>query len=98
MPRLPRFLRSASLRTRVAIAAAAAAAAVVAVFTILTSVVLANNAAAQVDRRLDAIVDASMFPEQLTVQRRGVLQTGRSRSGCGGSMSSKVKGPNAMAM
>ncbi|NVN51003.1 HAMP domain-containing sensor histidine kinase [Mycolicibacterium hippocampi] len=80
MPRLPRFLRSASLRTRVAIAAAAAAAAVVAVFTILTSVVLANNDAAQVDRRLDAIVDASMFPEQLTDQRRGVLQTGRSRS------------------
>lgn len=69
-----------SLRTRVAIAAAAAAAAVVAVFTILTSVVLANNDAAQVDRRLDAIVDASMFPEQLTDQRRGVLQTGRSRS------------------
>ena len=80
MPRLPRFLRSASLRTRVAIAAAAAAAAVVAAFTILTSVVLANKDAAQVDRRLDAIVDASMFPEQLTDQRRGVLQTGRSRS------------------
>ncbi len=78
--RLPRFLRSASLRTRVAIASAAAAAAVVAAFTILTSVVLANNDAAQLDRRLDAIVDASMFPEQLTDTRRGVLQTGRSRS------------------
>ncbi|MCV7055990.1 HAMP domain-containing sensor histidine kinase [Mycolicibacterium gilvum] len=80
MPRLPRFLSSASLRTRVAIASAAAAAAVVAAFTILTSLVLANNDAAQLDRRLDAIVDASVFPDQLTDPRRGVLQTGRSRS------------------
>ncbi|QZT65394.1 HAMP domain-containing histidine kinase [Mycolicibacterium austroafricanum] len=80
LPRLPRFLRSASLRTRVAIAAAAAAAAVVAAFTILTSLVLANNDEAQLDRRLDAIVDASMFPDQLSDPRRGVLQTGRSRS------------------
>lgn len=78
--KVPRFLRSASLRTRVAIAAAAAAAAVVAAFTILTSVVLANNDAAQLDRRLDAIVDASMFPDELSDPRRGVLQTGRSRS------------------
>ncbi|WP_041781682.1 sensor histidine kinase [Mycolicibacterium chubuense] len=78
--RLPRFLRSASLRTRVAIAAAAAAAAVVAAFTVLTSLVLANNDAVQLDRRLDAIVDASMFPEQLSDARRGVLTTGRSRS------------------
>lgn len=78
--RLPRTLRSASLRTRVAIASAAAAAAVVAAFTILTSLVLANNDAAQLDRRLDAIVDASVYPEQLTDPRRGVLQTGRSRS------------------
>jgi signal transduction histidine kinase len=78
--KLPKFLRSASLRTRVAIAAAAAAAAVVAAFTIVTSVVLANNDAAQLDRRLDAIVDASMFPDQLSDPRRGVLQTGRSRS------------------
>lgn len=78
--RVPRFLRSASLRTRVAIAAAAAAAAVVAVFTILTSLVLASNDAAQLDRRLDAIVDASMFPDQIADPRRGVLQTGRSRS------------------
>lgn len=78
--KIPRFLRSASLRTRVAIAAAAAAAAVVAAFTILTSVVLANNDAAQLDRRLDAIVDASMFPDELSDPRRGVLQTGRSRS------------------
>ena len=49
-------------------------------FTILTSLVLANNDAVQLDRRLDAIVDASVFPEQLTDPRRGVLQTGRSRS------------------
>jgi two-component system, OmpR family, sensor histidine kinase PrrB len=78
--KLPRFLRSASLRTRVAVASAAAAAAVVAVFTIATSVVLANNDAAQLDRRLDSIIDASMFPEQLQDPRRGVLTTGRSRS------------------
>ncbi len=78
--RLPRFLGSASLRTRVAIASAAAAAAVVAAFTILTSVVLASNDAAQLDRRLDSIVDASMYPEQLQDPRRGVLTTGRSRS------------------
>jgi signal transduction histidine kinase len=78
--RLPRFLRSASLRTRVAIASAAAAAAVVAAFTILTSVVLASNDAAQLDRRLDSIVDASMYPEQLQDPRRGVLTTGRSKS------------------
>jgi signal transduction histidine kinase len=77
---VPRFIRSASLRTRVAVASAAAAAAVVAAFTILTSLVLANNDAAQLDRRLDSIVDASMFPEQLQDPRRGVLTTGRSRS------------------
>ncbi|MCT7658907.1 sensor histidine kinase [Mycobacterium deserti] len=76
----PRFLRSASLRTRVAVASAAAAAGVVAGFTILTSVVLANNDAAQLDRRLDSIIDASMYPEQLQDPRRGVLTTGRSRS------------------
>lgn len=63
-----------------AFAAAVAASAVVAVFTILTSVVLANNDAAQLDRRLDSIVDASMYPEQLQDPRRGVLTTGRSRS------------------
>jgi two-component system, OmpR family, sensor histidine kinase PrrB len=78
--RLPRFLRSASLRTRVAVASAAAAAAVVAVFTIATSVVLANNDAAQLDRRLDSIIDASMYPEQLQDPRRGVLTTGRYES------------------
>jgi two-component system, OmpR family, sensor histidine kinase PrrB len=78
--RVPRFLRSASLRTRVAVAAAASAAAVVAAFTILTSVVLANNDAVQLDRRLDSIVDASINPEQLQDPHRGVLTTGRSRA------------------
>jgi signal transduction histidine kinase len=73
--RLPSFGRSASLRTRVALASAVAAAAVVAVFTVLTSVVLANNDAAQLDRRLDSIIDASVYD-----QTNGVLQTGRSRS------------------
>jgi signal transduction histidine kinase len=53
----------------VALASAAAAAAVVAVFTVLTSVVLANS-----------IVDASMYPEQLSDPSRGVLTTGRSPS------------------
>ncbi|MDT5337317.1 MAG: two-component system, OmpR family, sensor histidine kinase PrrB [Mycobacterium sp.] len=73
--RLARIGRSASLRTRVALASAAAAAAVVAVFTVLTSLVLANNDAVQLDRRLDSIVDASVYD-----QTNGVLQTGRSRS------------------
>jgi signal transduction histidine kinase len=73
-------IRSPSLRTRVALAAATAAAAVVAVFTILTSVVLANNDAAQLDRRLDSIVEASMYPEQLSDPRQGVLTTGRMES------------------
>ncbi|HEX9497282.1 MAG TPA: HAMP domain-containing protein, partial [Mycobacterium sp.] len=63
-----------------AIASAASAAAVVAVFTILTSVVLANNDAAQLDRRLDSIIDASMYPEHADDPRRGVLTTGRSES------------------
>ncbi|AKS31836.1 sensor histidine kinase [Mycolicibacterium goodii] len=79
--RFPAFIRSASLRTRVAVAAAAAASAVVAAFTILTSVVLASNDAAQLDRRLDAIVDASINPEQLQDPQRGVLTTGRTRTG-----------------
>lgn len=78
--RLSRFGRSASLRTRVALASAVAAAAVVAGFTILTSVVLASNDDAQLDRRLDSIVEASMFPEQLSDPKRGVLTTGRSLS------------------
>jgi signal transduction histidine kinase len=52
----------------------------VAVFTILTSVVLANNDAAQLDRRLDSIVEASMYPDQLSDPRQGVLTTGRMES------------------
>jgi two-component system, OmpR family, sensor histidine kinase PrrB len=78
--RFPRFGRSASLRTRVALASAAAASAVVAVFTVLTSLVLASNDAEQLDRRLDSIIDASMYPEQLSDPSRGVLTTGRARS------------------
>lgn len=78
--RLSRLGRSASLRTRVALASALAASAVVAGFTILTSVVLASNDDAQLDRRLDSIVEASMFPEQLSDPKRGVLTTGRSMS------------------
>ena len=78
--RLPRFGRSASLRTRVAIASAVAASAVVAAFTVLTSIVLLNNDAAQLDRRLDAIVEASIDPEQSMDPGGGVLTTGRSRS------------------
>jgi signal transduction histidine kinase len=50
------------------------------VFTIATSVVLANNDAVQLDRRLDSIIDASMYPEQLQDPRRGVLTTGRYES------------------
>ena len=71
---------TASLRTRVALAAAVAAAVVVASLAILTSFVLANNDVAQLDRRLDSIVDASMYPDELQDPRRGVLSTGRSRS------------------
>ncbi|GAB5896649.1 HAMP domain-containing sensor histidine kinase [Mycolicibacterium mageritense] len=63
-----------------AIASAIAASAVVAVFAILTSVVLANNDAAQLDRRLDSIIDASFNPEQFQDPRRGVLTTGRARA------------------
>lgn len=72
--------RSASLRTRVAIAATLAAAIVVALLAVLTSFVLANNDAVQLDKRLDSIVDASMYPEQLQDPKHGVLTTGRSRS------------------
>jgi hypothetical protein len=52
---------TASLRTRVAIAAAVAAAVVVGALVVLSSVVLANNDAAAMDRRLDAIVNASVY-------------------------------------
>ncbi len=78
--RLSSLVRSTSLRTRVAIAAAVAASAVVAVFTILTSVVLVNNDAAQLDRRLDSIIDASFNPDQFQDPRRGVLTTGRAKA------------------
>jgi two-component system, OmpR family, sensor histidine kinase PrrB len=75
-----RFGRSASLRTRVAVASAVAASAVVAAFTVLTSVVLLNNDAEQLDRRLDAIVEASVDPIQSADPGHAVLTTGRSRS------------------
>ncbi|MDF2823860.1 MAG: integral rane sensor signal transduction histidine kinase, partial [Mycobacterium sp.] len=71
-----RFSNRVSLRTRVALAAGIASAAVVAVLAVLTSVVLANNDQAQLDRRLDSIVDASMYPDQVQDPRRGVLTTG----------------------
>jgi signal transduction histidine kinase len=64
----------------VAIAATLAAAIVVALLAVLTSFVLANNDAAQLDKRLESIVDASMYPEQLQDPKHGVLTTGRSRS------------------
>jgi signal transduction histidine kinase len=57
-----------------------AAAIVVALLAAVTSVVLANNDEAQLDRRLDSIVDASMYPEELQDPSHGVLNTGRSRS------------------
>lgn len=72
--------RSASLRTRVAVAAALAASVVVSILVVLTSFVLANNDAVQLDRRLDSIVDASMYPEELEDPQHGVLTTGRARS------------------
>ncbi len=72
--------KSTSLRSRVAVAAALSAAIVVALLVVLTSVVLANNDAQQLDRRLDSIVDASMYPEQLQDPTHGVVSTGRSRS------------------
>jgi signal transduction histidine kinase len=76
-----RLTHRVSLRTRVALAAGIASAAVVAVLAVLTSVVLANNDQAQLDRRLDSIVDASMYPDQVQDPRRGVLTTGRARAG-----------------
>jgi len=64
-----------SLRTRVAIAAALAAAAVVAMFAVVTSVLLVNNDAAQLDRRLDAIIDTSVDPNRSTAEPPAILQT-----------------------
>ena len=72
-----RLHRSTSLRTRVAIAAAAAAAAVVALFAVVTSVLLVNNDAAQLDRRLDAIVDTTIDPDRNAAEPRAILQTVR---------------------
>jgi two-component system sensor histidine kinase PrrB len=63
----------------VAIAAALAAAAVVAMFAAATSVLLVNNDAAQLDRRLDAIIDTSVDPNRNTEEPRAILQTVRSR-------------------
>ncbi|MGE5695251.1 MAG: sensor histidine kinase [Candidatus Sericytochromatia bacterium] len=78
MERLRLLLRrSTSLRTRVAIAAALAAAAVVALFAVVTSVLLVNNDATQLDRRLDAIIDTSIEPNGSTVEPRAILQTVR---------------------
>jgi two-component system sensor histidine kinase PrrB len=62
------------------VASAVAASAVVAVFTVLTSVVLLNNDAEQLDRRLDAIVQASVDPDHASDPGQTVLTTGRSRS------------------
>ncbi|HZQ32005.1 MAG TPA: ATP-binding protein [Mycobacterium sp.] len=81
MNRLRLFMRrSTSLRTRVAIAAALAAAVVVALFALVTSVLLVNNDAAQLDRRLDAIIDTSIDPSRNTAEPRAILQTVRSRT------------------
>ncbi len=66
-----------SLRTRVAIAAAIASAAVVGAVVVLTSIALTNNDAAQLDRRLDAIVDASTGSSQPQDPSHAVLSTGR---------------------
>jgi two-component system, OmpR family, sensor histidine kinase PrrB len=81
MKRLRRRLnRTVSLRTRVAIAAAMAAAAVVALFALVTSVLLVNNDATQLDRRLDSIIDTSINPDRNVEEPRGILTTIRSRS------------------
>jgi len=72
--------RTVSLRTRVAIAAALSAAAVVALFAVVTSVLLVNNDATQLDRRLDSIIDTSINPDRNVAEPRGILTTVRSRS------------------
>ena len=69
---------TASLRTRVAIAAAVAAAVVVGALVVLSSIVLANNDVAQLDRRLDAIVNASVSTADPRDPAHDVLSTGRS--------------------
>ena len=81
MKRLSRQLRrSLSLRTRVAIAAALAAAVVVALFAVVTSVLLVNNDATQLDRRLDSIVATSFDNSSTRDASRGILTTIRSRN------------------
>jgi signal transduction histidine kinase len=52
------------------------------VFTVLTSFVLANNDAEQLDRRLNSIIEASMLPSDRQDPSHGapVLTTGRSQS------------------
>ena len=74
----PRARFTASLRTRVAIAAAVAAAVVVGALVVLSSIVLANNDVAQLDRRLDAIVNASVSTADPRDPAHDVLSTGRS--------------------
>jgi two-component system sensor histidine kinase PrrB len=74
-----RLRRSFSLRTRVAIAAGLAAAAVVALFALVTSVLLVNNDATQLDRRLDSIIATSLDAGAHDASR-GILTTIRSRS------------------
>jgi signal transduction histidine kinase len=69
-----------SLRTRCAVAAATAAAVVVGLLVILTSIAVANNDIEQLDRRLDAIVNASSDADQPWDPQHGVLTTGRSVS------------------
>ena len=60
-----------------AIAAALAAATVVALFAVVTSVLLVNNDATQLDRRLDAIIDTNVDSNRNTVEPRAILQTVR---------------------
>lgn len=72
--------RSTSLRTRVAFAAALTAAIVVFLFAVVASVLVVNNDAAQLDRRLDAIVETSIDPNPNTAEPRAILQTVRNRT------------------
>jgi two-component system sensor histidine kinase PrrB len=57
-----------------------AAATVVALFAVVTSVLLVNNDAAQLDRRLDSIIDTSVPTSEAHSQRHGILTTIRSIS------------------
>jgi signal transduction histidine kinase len=62
----------------VAIAAALSAAAVVALFAVVTSVLLVNNDAEQLDRRLDSIVATSFDTDQSRDASQGIMTTIRS--------------------